>query len=80
MASAYKVAQTHDYRGLLCPLPVIKISKAIKTVQIGEIVEMLADDPGAPADMRAWARQTGHTLLDSQAEVGVFRFYIRREK
>ncbi len=80
MATILKADQTLDYRGLLCPVPVIKIAKAIKNIQVGQVVEMLADDPGAPADMQAWTKQTGHQLLDSQQEGNTFRFYIRRMK
>lgn len=80
MATDLKADQTLDFRGLLCPVPIMKIAKAIKTVEVGQVVEMLADDPGAPADMRAWTKQTGHELLDSQADGGVFRFLIRRKK
>lgn len=80
MTTERKADQTLDYRGLLCPVPIMKIAKAIKTVQVGQVVEMLADDPGAPADMKAWTKQTGHELLDSQEEGGTFRFLIRRAK
>jgi tRNA 2-thiouridine synthesizing protein A len=65
---------------LLCPIPVVKASKAIKEIEIGQILEMLATDPGAPPDMEAWARQTGHTLIQQSADGGMFRFWFRRTK
>ncbi|NIN64338.1 MAG: hypothetical protein GTO63_06485 [Anaerolineae bacterium] len=78
MSSEYKVDKTVDYKGLFCPMPIVRISKDIKGVEVGQVLEMLADDPGSKADMEAWARQTGHELLDQQEEAGVFKFYVRR--
>jgi len=69
-----------DCSGMLCPVPVIKTSKAIKEVQVGEVLQMIATDPGAPADMEAWSRQTGNELLDSHKEGDKFVFYFRRVK
>ncbi len=69
-----------DCSGLLCPLPVVKTSKAIKELSVGQILKMIATDPGAPPDMEAWSRQTGNELLLSTQEDGKFVFYIRRTK
>lgn len=69
-----------DCSGLLCPVPVIKTSKAIKELQIGQVLKMIATDPGAPADMEAWARQTGNELLDSHKDGDKFVFYLKRLK
>ena len=67
-----------DCTGLLCPIPVIKTAKAIKEVPVGGTLEVWATDPGAPADMEAWARQTGHELLESRQEGPKFIFLFRR--
>ena len=72
--------KTLDCSGMLCPLPVIKTSKAIKEMKIGQVLKMIATDPGAPADMEAWSRQTGNELLDSHQEDGKFVFYLKRMK
>ena len=69
-----------DCSGLLCPLPVIRTNKAIKEIQVGQVLQMIATDPGAPPDMQAWSRQTGHELLDSREEDGRFIFHFRRVK
>lgn len=69
-----------DCSGMLCPVPVIKTSKAIKEVEIGQVLKMIATDPGAPADMEAWARQTTNELLDSHEEEGKYVFYFKRVK
>lgn len=72
--------KTLDCSGMLCPMPVIKTSKTIKELQIGQVLKMIATDPGAPADMEAWARQTGNELLDSHKEGERFVFYLKRAK
>lgn len=69
-----------DCSGMLCPMPVIKLSKAIKEIEVGEILKMMATDPGSPPDMEAWSKQTGNELLDSHQEDETFVFYFRRLK
>lgn len=67
-----------DCSGMLCPMPVIKTAKAIKELQPGQVLKMIATDAGAPSDMQAWCRQTGNTLIGSSAGDGKFVFYVRR--
>ena len=69
-----------DCAGMLCPLPVIKVAKAIKEIEVGQVLKMVATDPGAPPDMEAWARQTGNEILDQHVEDGKFVFYFKRVK
>ena len=78
--TALKADKTLDCTGMLCPVPVIKTSKAIKELQVGQVLQMVATDPGAPADMEAWSRQTGNELLDSHQEGSKYIFYFRRMK
>ncbi len=78
--SAMQADKVLDCSGLLCPMPVIKTSKAIQEIAVGQVLKMIATDPGAPADMEAWAKQTGHELLASEQENGKFVFYIRRTR
>jgi tRNA 2-thiouridine synthesizing protein A len=80
MTDVIKEDQVLDCSGMLCPMPVVKTSKAIKTMEIGQILKMIATDPGAPPDMEAWSRQTGNELLRSIQDEGKFVFYIRRSK
>ncbi len=80
MADVIKEDQVLDCSGMLCPLPVVKTSKAIKTMEVGQVLKMIATDPGAPPDMEAWSRQTGNELLRSMQENGKFVFFIRRSK
>jgi tRNA 2-thiouridine synthesizing protein A len=72
--------QLLDCTGMLCPMPVVKTSKAIKTIEVGQVLEMVATDPGSPPDMVAWAKQTGHELIEQTADGGEFRFWLRRMK
>lgn len=69
-----------DVKGLLCPLPVIKLSKAIKEIEVGQVIEMQATDPGAQPDMDAWAKNTGHELMESKVDGDVFLFWVRKAK
>ncbi len=68
-----------DCKGLMCPLPVVKTKKAIKGLEVGQILEMIATDPGAVPDMEAWERQTQHELLAKEDNGdGTFRFLIKK--
>ncbi len=76
----YQADQVLDCSGLSCPMPVIKTSKAIKTIEIGQILKMIATDPGSQADMEAWSRQTGNEMLASLKEGDKFVYFIKRSK
>ena len=80
MATTLQEDKVLDCSGMLCPVPVIKTSKAIKEMQVGQVLKMISTDPGAPPDMVAWARQTGNELLDSHQEGKNYIFYFRRLK
>jgi len=67
-----------DTKGLNCPLPILKVKKAIGEVPTGGTLEVLATDPGARADFEAFCRQTKNELLESSERDGVFRFLIKR--
>ncbi len=68
-----------DVKGLACPLPVLKAKKAMKPVPPGEMLEVLATDPGTVADFKAFCETTGHTLVQSSEADGVFTFLIRKK-
>ncbi len=80
MVDVLKEDQVLDCSGMLCPLPVVKTRNAIKAMEVGQILKMIATDPGAPPDMEAWSRQTGNELLRSMEDNGKFIFYIRRTR
>ena len=70
---------TLDARGLKCPMPIVKTAQAIKTVEQGELLEVLATDPGSVADFAAWSRSTGNDLVESSIQDGIYRFVLRRK-
>jgi tRNA 2-thiouridine synthesizing protein A len=74
-----KEDQVLDCSGMLCPIPVVKTSKTMKNLQSGQVLKMVATDPGAPPDMEAWSRQTGNELLRSLIENGKFVFYLKKK-
>ena len=70
--------QVLDCIGLNCPLPVIKTSQAMKTLNAGEVLELLATDPGVEPDMNAWTKRTGNELLGISQDGEVFHVLIRK--
>lgn len=77
---AVKADLTLDLKGLLCPIPVVKMAQAIKTVPVGGIIEATATDPGVMADIPAWCRTTGQTLLSMDRRDRVITFVVRRAR
>lgn len=76
-------SKTLDTKGDLCPIPVVKTSKAIKEIGVGQLLEVLATDPGSKPDLAAWSKMTGHRLVTTDEQAGppkVFRFLIKRTK
>ncbi|MHB8340797.1 MAG: sulfurtransferase TusA family protein [Mycobacteriales bacterium] len=71
-------AEVLDCTGLQCPLPVIKTSQAIKKVEVGQLLELLATDPGVEPDMKAWTSRTGNELVSVSKSGEVFHVLIRR--
>ncbi len=68
-----------DVQGLKCPLPILRTKKALAEMVSGNVLRVLATDPGAAKDFEAFARQTGNQLLSNTAEGGVFEFFFRRK-
>ena len=74
----FSVVQTLDTKGMNCPLPVLRAKKAISALDVGDVIEILATDPGAAKDFEAFCRVTGHDLMESTEDGGVFRFLIKK--
>jgi tRNA 2-thiouridine synthesizing protein A len=70
--------QTLDARGLLCPLPVLKARKRLKTLASGETLRVLADDPAAIVDVPHFCMEAGHRLVSSETD-GPFQTYVIRK-
>ena len=68
-----------DARGLKCPLPILKAKKALSDMSSGDILRVLATDPGSVRDFQAFARQTGNDLLEHSQAEQEFTFFMRRK-
>jgi tRNA 2-thiouridine synthesizing protein A len=71
---------TLDCSGMACPMPILKTKKAVDGLQMGQILKMIATDPGSTSDMEAWTEKTGHQLVASEKEGEKYIFYIKRMK
>jgi len=67
-----------DARGLNCPLPILRCKKALAELQPGQILKIVATDPGSVKDFQAFCKQTGHELLSSEAANGEFTFVMKK--
>jgi tRNA 2-thiouridine synthesizing protein A len=72
------ITQTLDVKGQSCPLPIVRAAQAIKELVAGQTLEVLATDPGAVPDFRAWSISTGNELVEQTQDDGVFRFVLRK--
>lgn len=67
-----------DTRGLNCPLPILRCKKGLAEINGGEVLKVLATDPGSVKDFQAFCKQTGHELLSLEKQEKEFIFYIRK--
>ncbi len=72
-----------DAKGLMCPMPIMKTSQAVRELPVDGVLEILATDPASKPDMEAWCKMTGNELLSASEEPGtpkVYRFTVRKKK
>ncbi|WP_018950057.1 sulfurtransferase TusA family protein [Thioalkalivibrio sp. ALMg11] len=67
-----------DTSGKCCPMPIVETNVAIKKINSGDILEIVATDPGTVTDIPAWCERTGHTLVESRTSEGGFQFYVKK--
>ena len=67
-----------DTSGLNCPLPILKAKKTLSSMQSGQILRVIATDPGSVRDFEAFSKQAKHDLLESRAEDGKFYFVMKK--
>lgn len=67
-----------DASGLNCPLPILRAKKALNGLTAGQVLHIIATDPGAVKDFEAFAKQTGNTLTESREEGGKFYFLMKK--
>ena len=70
--------QELDARGLNCPLPILRAKKTLNAMTGGQILKIMATDPGSVKDFEAFAKQTGNELLDSSEKEGEFHFTLKK--
>jgi len=70
--------RTLDAKGLLCPMPIVKLAKAIKELQPSQVILLEATDPGAIPDVTAWSKNTGNPVLAQETVDKVMRFWIQK--
>lgn len=71
--------QELDATGLNCPLPILRAKKALTALETGQVLKIVATDPGSVKDFDAFAKQTGNQLLSSAEEGGKFVFFIQKK-
>lgn len=69
-----------DYKGLPCPMPIVRISQEIPKVVVGDVLEVHTTDPGSIADFPAWAKTTGNAILEIKQETGLIKIFVQRQK
>lgn len=75
-----KVDLELDLKGLLCPLPMVRVSQNITNVPVGGVIKATATDPGSLADIPSWARSTGNEVIAQERDGNDLIFYIKRVK
>jgi tRNA 2-thiouridine synthesizing protein A len=72
------VTRTLDLKGYPCPIPIVRTAQAMKGLTSGDLLEVLATDPGSVSDFTAWSTSTGNELVERTEDGGVFRFILRK--
>ena len=80
MSKAPKPKKTLDCIGLYCPEPLFQTREQIDSIDVGDILEVLSDDPAAEEDLKRFAKRTGHELLEFENKDGSLRFLIKKMK
>jgi len=80
MTEEIKVDLELDLKGLLCPLPMVRVSQNIKNIPIDGVIKATATDPGSLADIPSWARTTGNEVLKTEKDGKNIIFYVKRLK
>jgi TusA-related sulfurtransferase len=78
VADAPTPDRTLDARGLLCPMPIVRLSNIMKLMDSGQVVLMHATDPGAVPDVLAWSKNTHHPVIHQETTDKVMSFWIQK--
>jgi TusA-related sulfurtransferase len=71
--------RTIDCTGFFCPMPIAKAKIALDAMATGEVLEIVADDPGFEKDLPAWCQATGNVFRGMEKDNGVFRGYVQKK-
>lgn len=75
-----EIKETLDCKGLSCPMPMMKLAKAMKGLNSGEVLEMIGTDPGTKSDLPKWCEKTGNEMLEEgETDDGAFRYLIKKK-
>jgi TusA-related sulfurtransferase len=80
MSEGPKPDITVDCIGLYCPMPILKTREAIDKMDVGQLLELFADDPASEDDVKYFAKSTGHEIIKIEKKEGEFRFLIKKIK
>lgn len=72
--------ETLDCIGLYCPIPIALMAKRLKELKTGQVIEVIADDPGITEDLPAWCKATGNELLGMEEEKGKYRGFVKKTR
>ncbi|HAX61786.1 MAG TPA: hypothetical protein DCX95_04395 [Elusimicrobia bacterium] len=75
-----KIDKTLDCIGLFCPMPVVKTKLELETMGIGEVLEILSDDPGFEKDLPAWCKLSGEEFLEIKKEGNIIKGYVKKNR
>ncbi len=73
------LAETLDCKGLSCPLPIVKTAQKMRLLAAGDLIEVLATDPGSVKDFAAWSKTTGNLLVATSQDGAVFHFVLKKK-
>jgi len=80
MHTELQIDRSLDCVGLFCPMPIVKAREAMTTMAVGQILEVVSDDPASDADMKSWAKRTGNELLAVTKDGPIYRFLVRKTR
>ena len=80
MTQDSQIADTLDCIGLFCPEPLFQTRQGIDAIEVGEVLEVLTDDPAAEEDLKRFAKRAGHEVVAFDRDGDQMRFLIRRKK
>jgi tRNA 2-thiouridine synthesizing protein A len=72
------IAKQLDVKGFNCPIPIVRTAKEMKQMPSGQLIEVLATDPGSVPDFAAWSKTTGNPIVEQGQDGGVYRFVLMK--